>query len=118
MKKESFKIENIPPVIIQHFSSALLSYSCVGIKESKSFQYLYEEAIQKYGPNSRQMRDFNELLEINEKLYEWKKSQEAYFKTENEEIAKRPVIPFGKINKCRGFLGKELRGAFKKIHDT
>jgi hypothetical protein len=107
----------LPPMILQRFDSHLLCRPMPGIKESTAYKHEYESALKKYGLNSRKMRDFNEILEINEKLYEWKKAQEAYDKATTKDISERPIAPLDSINRIRGILGKELRDAFTSPAD-
>lgn len=67
----------------------------------------------KWPEHNRNFVEYKILMEVYNKLYEWKKAKEAYNKAETKEIEKKPVVPFGEINRIRGALGKILRASFK-----
>lgn len=101
----------IPPPILQYYNSYLLKCPGPGLHSRKYYEDRFLKAARKK-LGKRKMTEFYELLEICEKLYEWKTAQEAYNKTENQDLSKKPSIPFEAINRIRGRLGKNIRDAF------
>lgn len=112
LKSAVVTVNAIPPEIVQYFDHKLLSIP-IGMREPEYYSRYYEDwARAKYKPGSRKMREFEEILEIYGHIYEWKKAQEAYIKTEKKEATQRPIVPTEAIYRLRGGLGKTFRDAF------
>lgn len=107
----------LPPLILQHFDSQLLT-SAFGLENPEYYRQRYaSEAQRRYKSGSRKMREFDKTLQLYEEIYEWKKTKEAYEKAADKAMATRPIIPYEAVYSFKGELGRDLR-AFSKIHNS
>lgn len=105
-------ISILPPDIKQFFNSSLLTIHDRWERTKAKIPGLRDKVKRKYKIDGRRSREFEQLVDIFERLYEWQKAQQDYRKEENKEMAQRPIVPTDAIGKLRGFLGKDVRQAF------
>ena len=103
----------LPPVILQNFSRTLLQDGDMWEYSAKRIPILRCQMNKKYMQDGRKMQEFEELRMLFEELYEWKKTEKAYNKSEAKDTMQRPSPPIEKINRIRGQLGIALRNSFK-----
>lgn len=100
------------PMIETLFSADLLNTE-MGIKPSSYYRDVYQHKIEKrYKPSTRKYQEYETLMELNQRLYEWKKAKKAYNKATEKEAMQQPTLPIEDIHRVRGLLGKTVRSLF------